>query len=370
MKLFYLKSIILFCLVTLCFSCKKSENLNENNTEMTGQDISVKNGMLVFRNSEVLKTTIRQVSGLSAKEYAQWVKTYPGFQSYKLAYHQAVDAFESIETIDGLSDFKEKYKNIVAITKDTSLTEVFASPVISNFVNKEGQFRVGDSLNILTNDKWILLTSSDRGKLSKALSLNKTDSVNGIYISDYRESETMGKHIENNREESFGSTNSIMSLVDPPVFPGQYPFKIGTPDYMRSSGVFFDQTYYNGDRDRRLFVKLIHDVYPTGGTEFNPTSTSIFSLYVHQESKKLFGWGANNTSFDVKIDYIVVGRSTAPTPSGYVYYNYGSNAPIWQRWDTKGPFTFTLFNGDGFSKALWGSMRIWTQGVPNNPTNI
>ncbi|MGK9117584.1 DUF4848 domain-containing protein [Olivibacter jilunii] len=367
MKFFYSKFALAVAISSMVFSCKKGETLQTNRVQ-SKEEIRVENGMLVFKNADVLKRTVQQISQLSPEEYANWVKKYPGFDSYKYAFNAAIDEFEKITSEKEFLQFKDKYKEIVHVTKDTSLIEKFASPVISSFVNKAGQFRVGDSLNVLTEDRWILLTSSDRGKLSKALSLNKTDSVNGIYISDYRKEKTLSP-IKSNKVEIAAPSNAIITAEpNPPYFAGQYLFKHSS-DYMRSSGVYFDQTYYNGDRDRRLIVKLIHDVYPTGGDDFRPTSTSIFSLYVNQESKKLFGWGANNTSFDVKIDYIVVGRLYY-VPSGYLYENYGSNGLNWQKGDTKGPYTFTLFNGHGYEKAMWGSMRIWSRGVPDNPTNI
>ncbi|GAA4784605.1 hypothetical protein GCM10023231_10410 [Olivibacter ginsenosidimutans] len=133
-----------------------------------------------------------------------------------------------------------------------------------------------------------------------------------------------------------------------------------------NGGVFFNETYYNDDNDRRLIIKLIHDLYPSDA--YNKSS-SIYSLYVNQESKKIFGWGANKTAFDVKIKYDVFEENVPPLQPGYTLL--GGSELDWQKGSTKGPYTFTLINVFGRNpKRFASSFRIWSQGVPNNPTTI
>ncbi|GAA4784598.1 hypothetical protein GCM10023231_10400 [Olivibacter ginsenosidimutans] len=85
-----------------------------------------------------------------------------------------------------MSEFETKYHEVVLITKDTSITEVFASPVISNFVNKDGQFKVGDSLNILTEDRWILVSPDNNNRIDYAKSFERTDSIKGVFVRSYK----------------------------------------------------------------------------------------------------------------------------------------------------------------------------------------
>ncbi|GAA4784591.1 hypothetical protein GCM10023231_10390 [Olivibacter ginsenosidimutans] len=86
MKFLNFKLVFILVIAAFCFSCKKNQSLEANDLDELNEDITVSNGMLVFKNSDVLKSTIRQISSFSPEQYKQWVKSHPGFDSYKVVF--------------------------------------------------------------------------------------------------------------------------------------------------------------------------------------------------------------------------------------------------------------------------------------------
>src|SRR5690606_6086978 len=115
---------IQFCLSGLffllfCVSCEKRSIREEQESEQAL--IRVEGDMLVFKDLPTFSHAVKSITRYSANEYKMWLDNYPNFKSYKLNYNAALDAFDSITSQKDFELFKEKYKQIVKITPDTSI---------------------------------------------------------------------------------------------------------------------------------------------------------------------------------------------------------------------------------------------------------
>jgi len=310
-----------------CVSCEKRSIREEQESEQAL--IRVEGDMLVFKDLPTFSHAVKSITRYSANEYKMWLDNYPNFKSYKLNYNAALDAFDSITSQKDFELFKEKYKQIVKITPDTSIREIFASPVISYFVNMRGRFMIGNSLNILTDNEWIAIDNPNESKIRTALTQKTTDSLKGIFVADYNKNKLL---LDEQNETLSNADLSSFHLDD-----SNYPY-VNLP-------VFYNRTKTVGTR--RLTVQFILDHYPQNVDPGNPSTYPVpstlynLTLMVNAEYKNLFGWHRNKTGHRVYIPGYSIGYWYGIP---YDSPQYITSSLIWEA-NAEGPFFLPMFSG-------------------------
>jgi hypothetical protein len=199
-KLLYL---LMFVFVGVT-SCQKEELIQKNEELNTiTQDVTVKDGILCFKNKEVYKNTIEMLSKMDRVTADSWEKS-KNFVSQRNIFDQIVDAewkllvepYEKMST-DELkkastpathSGLYEKClkSGVIKKVRYSDNTESYDYNLFSGFfakvVNEEGLCAIGDTIFQLTDVNVKMITNGDFSKINLLKKSNATDKVNNIAI--------------------------------------------------------------------------------------------------------------------------------------------------------------------------------------------
>lgn len=143
------------CAVAL-FSCTNESDVLSPNEKENLSDISVRNGMLVFKDKLIYESIERKLNGVSTSDKISFLDSI-GFKSQLYIMNEADQELESLcanENADvfnrGYKEFKRKYEKLFMFN---NIDNADLSPYcrleqldLSLFANNEGLFMIGDSL--------------------------------------------------------------------------------------------------------------------------------------------------------------------------------------------------------------------------------
>ena len=171
-----------FAISLLFTSCKKEEP-GINNTAAVS-DIMTRNGMLVFKDETVLKTTSNKLEKMTGEEVKEWEKSY-GFVSQKSIFENIVDAEYNLlmKPYENMTDEqlkrtappaqphsdlyytymnKELIKVINKGTEDESYDYSVCNPALASIINERGFVAVGMLPDAVPRKRFNALAQSSR----------------------------------------------------------------------------------------------------------------------------------------------------------------------------------------------------------------
>lgn len=136
-------AFIFLVIIGLSSSCKKENNSSEPN------DITVVNGVLKFKNQEVLEATTRFIMNSTQEQLDVWEKQFPSFVSSRTVFNRQNVEFDALKTETEFNLFIEKYSESLYLSSDSTLTNKINSPLLSAISNSDGEFYVGDEIRLI-----------------------------------------------------------------------------------------------------------------------------------------------------------------------------------------------------------------------------
>lgn len=303
------KLLLFSSIALLILSCSKEQP--SQRTNLNTEDVFVENGILTFKDSGVFNRITDRLMNMSQDELDNWEKSIGYTTSYRRAYYKVQQELESINSQEDFNKFLIKNQKIVTFSKDSSVIPYFESPFLLRIINLNGEFKIGDELNIITIDKRWITTKNKTVSRQEIQNILRTDESKGIYVDYLKKAPT-----------KTGKAASVTSMP-PPISYGILTEKLFTAS------------------KRRLFVKLHND--------YN-SNNSIGKIYYSmlQESKKIWGWDANNTNYhanslSIKTRYQSGPWLGVPTLPPYDTYVNTSISDV-NIYDYRGTIIITLFN--------------------------
>lgn len=156
------------------------ESLNLQFTDI--ENVRVVNGELHFTNPETYFDDVKKILKMNEIELNEW-ETSIGFRSLRSVINEAHDAAGELTSIDQISDWKEKYKDVVKI-QDSTVTDIIDHPFYQTIANRSGEYMIGDAYAKVFPDKIIMIKDGDRSRLAEAREMERSDSDKGILIID------------------------------------------------------------------------------------------------------------------------------------------------------------------------------------------
>lgn len=319
--------------------CKKEVQKANENFEQNIEEISVKNGLLIFRDSNVFRKYYAQILSKGGTKNDAWA---PNFVSYRTIYNKAQENFSKIENQEELNMFLFKNsKNILFNDKDKSLSPIYTNPALMSFINADGRFMIGNQLQILTSDAYITVDNPTPDRVNRALLMKKSDTKTGISIH---------KKLMSTSNQNLGKL-----LLNSTV-----------------NGMIHEVTYYNEDGKRRLFVQIFDEYDPTQGKNH-------MYLGLFQQKKGTFGGWSNNQT-DIYFDNLTFEATLQmPPPVLPNFTAFSGPTPLSYNWQN---VTGPVYYGLGFYSTNTGQFytyyysscflinfrgRFFSGGVPNAP---
>lgn len=284
-------------------------------------------GKLAFDGLEHFYSTMINLSTLPEEEYLDWTNDHPEFDSYKKKYWSKSTELVSIRDKGTLFDFLDNNRNILALSSDSTIVEVFGSDLMSYMVDTKGQVLLGDSVGVLTDKSLVVLSKSKYEGYNGSVSNRHETYANekDVKIFEFVKSEL------NNNSQIPQSINASVENAPSSLYP---------------TWTFFDKTYT--DDKRRLHVQFEMANMGTNGW--------IFTVKTKSQLKGLFGiWSANNTNhhFDFKDNNLPAGiNGDGPTTFTTTYNEVKEVNMIVGR-----SFLAFQYYFNGYAK-------IWSRGVP------
>ena len=197
------KIVLLTISFLIVFSCEKNE-ISDNHQKLKLQDnIETINGVLIFKNSTILKQTLNVVLKMSFEEYNSWTREN-NFISLQLIYHDIIKAEEIIdEPYESLSElerlnidpppehselyFKYLDEGLIKEVTDKEDGSIYyelnsSCPSLSPILNQQGIYVVGDTIIQCTSNsvkEWI---NGDVNNLDKLIKTEKLTEDIKIWI--------------------------------------------------------------------------------------------------------------------------------------------------------------------------------------------
>ncbi|SDM53918.1 hypothetical protein [Pedobacter antarcticus] len=326
--------ILVFLSALLCFfisSCKKDQLLLPSRSQVElVPDVTIEDGYLKFKNDRVFDSLSTLLMKRPGSEITDFVDGVEEFKSYGAVFLNLDREYESVNSDKSFAEFQNKYKNLVNISGDSSLTYRFGTPLSSKFINLRGEVRVGEYMIVYTKDNRIISYKGVRKTEEELLKIQKSDSLSNVYV----------QRISNKSQ----AKNISMASGDEII-----------------TSLIKSELYYNGDKKRRLFVECWVEDYRVGG--FN-TSTKIY-ITSKQELKKTFGgWRTNETNYSFRDVNFNLGIFRIPEerPKSFKYTlaNYSVN-------NVYGPILIDMGTYLGSGVGVQGFGNFTSGGVPNTP---
>lgn len=333
-----LKNVFYVAFVALVYmtSCKKDQSLVQN--ENTKDPVSLKNGMLVFRDTLAFHdyySKLLRANGINSNALVQ------NFVSYKAIFDKAQEEFSNISTQTDLDSFlKKNSNNIIYNRRDSSLLPKYSTSTLMSFINSNGQFMIGNQLQLITSRDYITIDNPTSSKIESVLTNLKSNVDKGIVVRSKIMSTNAGQ--------------SVMSVQNPvPI------------------GLLNEATFYNEDGKRRLFVQTWNEYIPS----YNKVHLVVAMF---QQKKGTFGGWSNNET-DLYFNNLTAFGTFFLGPPYLPTMPYGIPSPLAYTWqNTTGPVYYELplveYNG-GTVHPLYNNLfniniqgHFFSGGVPNTVT--
>lgn len=338
----FLVSLLVLFQVSL-LSCKQ-EGLSEPEVKFGEQleDIKVENGSLSFKDDSVFKKVADYVLQSNQNELDHWEEGLVGFVSYRKTFNSIESRFGELQSSSDFEKFKAAYGSLVSINPDTSISYKFGTPLLAAISNKNGEFRIGQRGYLITEEgRLISYPISLKHKVSNIRSFAASDTVLDIQVRSYKM-----------RSSGKGAT------ISSDLWNSYY-------------GMVKQELRVNNSNNRRLYIEVWRECIPFSGK----MSVDYFNYYVRllQQSKKIWGWDANNTDYyitnaSLRVQYIneYWGIPTMWNLETVPKLNIYSTPADFVKQDTKGHQTIGLYSGYNYGSFIDFSALIYTGGVPNN----
>lgn len=338
----FIVSLLVLFQVSLV-SCKQ-EGLSEPEMKSEEQleDIKVENGYLSFKDDSVFKAALNRILKSDQNELDRWEEGLAGFVSYRKTFNSIESKFGELQNSRDLEKFKMAYESVVSFNPDTSISYKFGTPLLAAISNNNGEFRVGQREYLITQEgRLISYPTSIKQKVSNIRDYAVSDSALDIQVRSYN-------------MQSTGKGATISSDL-----------------WSSSNGMVKQELRVNNSNNRRLYIEIWRECIPSS----NKMSLDYFNYYVRllQQSKKIWGWDANNTDYyitnaSLRVQYIneywgiptIWNLQTVPKLN-----NYFTPADFVKN-DTKGHQMIGLYSGYNYGSFIDFSALIYTGGVPNN----
>gem|GEM_PF-4230948 len=237
--------------------------------------------------------------------------------------------------------FKSDYGTSVLINADTSISYKFGTPLLAIFTNKEGEFRIGNKMYLITEDNKLIsfpieLKASSHSVRKSTIS----DKANGIEVRYYK-------------AEKASKNPSVSSALWEPF-----------------NGIVKQELRYSGSR--RLYIEIWRECIPSSD---HPNDPDYFNYYLKllQQSKKIWGWDANNTNYHMtdgrfKYQYAITtwGVPTVYTLETVPKETVNTMLEEYNNYDIRGAVYIGLFSGYNFGSFIGINALISSGGVPHN----
>lgn len=324
------KNFILVSLsALLCFfisSCKKDQLLLSSKSQIElVPDVTIEDDYLKFKNDRVFDSLSTLLMKRPGSTIGDFVDGVAGFKSYGDIFLALEHEYESVNDNDSFNKFRNKYKSLVGISGDSSLTYKFGTPLSSKFVNLGGEVKVGDHMIVYTKDSRIISYKGARKTEDELRAIKYTDSLNGISVQN--------------------------------VAVGNWTSKLIAVANQATTSLVASALYYNGDGKRRLLVECWVESY------VSPNRTRVY-VTSKQELKKTFGgWRTNETNYsfnNVKFNSITLTPPSYPVHHEFILNNYSIN-------NVYGPILIDMGINTGFDVSGLGFGNFTSGGVPNAP---
>jgi hypothetical protein len=193
-----MKKIIYFSYLFLFLGtvgCKKDVNISseesdsvemrsEGNPNLKFNDLGVKshveNGILVFESAEDLDKLTNFLGKATKSEIEKWENSLVGFNSVTKNY---LNVRKSLSEMGDLDSLKIAYQGKVIIKDDGTVFPVIENGTIfGRIITEKGLYKVGSSLVKYVDGLVISIPDGDENKLAQAISSQKQDTKNGVYI--------------------------------------------------------------------------------------------------------------------------------------------------------------------------------------------
>jgi hypothetical protein len=275
--------LLIFIVGVSFFSSCSKEDVNLNEIINTENQISVKDGMLVFKDQQVYQKTIESLSGLSREALNNWEGSFEEFQSQRFIFEKAVDEdYQFIGELerqleDGIiseADFtnpEEVFAPYVELNKDLfaftgeggfSLKVAYYSPQIEYFLNRDGLVQIGDSIYQYKEGYMRIITDGD---------LSKVESLDSHFVST--ENITVAKLYR----EVIDSESSR------------------TSDYWTDRTFVCDCAGYSSGGGQRVRGNLFMQLWVYDYGSYKTSAPYVYYRAINEEHK-FFGWRTKRTS--------------------------------------------------------------------------
>lgn len=321
----WILAVLMMTLASLT-ACKKNENVDSSDVRLV-DELSVKNGMLVFRDTTVFR---RYFEKLLKNE--KLILPTMNFVSYQTAFENMQKEFSDVASEAELKSFLLKFQEKVVFNSDSSISPIFINPLVHSIINTEGQFMIGNKLQLFTKSAYIEIEDPNPSKINNAIS---------------------------NR-----STSSKVQVGIPTV------------KAIQATGRINQTIHYNNDNNRRLFIQTFNEAVPGSSTE-----EKRLYIKLYQERKGTFGsWSGNTT--DIYINNLVYNGNVEtgfPFTTFVSYVSYPNNTYAYQSasWSNVSTIYYDLALYNGFSTPFYYFRNLHSitlsgsfvsGGVPSAPT--
>ena len=274
--------IILGVALTIFNGCQKEEltfNVpDEELQEIISPEVFVENDYLAFKNMEAVDSVVSLLSLMSENEKEVW-ETQMGVKSARAKFQELYGLYDKLSSEQELLSFKKEYEKDLKFEGNNpfewSVDYPYATKYFLPVLNKDGIYKVGNSIIKYTTDDQIIILDGDIEKLNN---LDKfIDNENVVYLSS--------------KLKSNGDTRLYLDdFEDDNLDPNRY-----------------DMWSYSASGTRRLRNQLIWDTY------YYNEGVNIYSgwkLLFHQKGeKKVLGiWKQYKTVYGTQDIYVQVGN--------------------------------------------------------------
>jgi hypothetical protein len=323
--------LILLLLGTISISsCKKDSDIGNADEKKLSDAVAIENGYLKFRDQKAFDSLVNIL--VKPENFNSKPKELQNFKSYRDVYLEIAKEYQKVNNIQAFNEFRDKYKEIVDIRPDSSLAYKFRTPLSALFTNLNGEVKIGNITTVYTKDQRMISYSGNHKSEIQVNSISRTDSTNGIFVSNI-------------------STKATI--------PGSQ----ASTEAETTTSVVKSELYYNEDNKRRLFVDLWVESTPV-----SESNGSSFRYYFssRQELKRTFGgWRTNETDYYFNnLNYNFFGFF--PPLADPERYNY--NLPNYSIGNATGPIIIDLGVKRGTANGIFGTGRFFSGGVPNAPS--
>lgn len=140
------KIIYLIIVIAITYSCQKASTDEvpvKNNSVTSAQNVTVKDGRLIFKNKTDFNATVKMLFD-NQKSIKDFESQFPGFTSNKQAFERIDSLF--LTSINYNYDLMSNYAIVLETPEGKSLERVIDIHLLAYLFNEEGILQIGDSI--------------------------------------------------------------------------------------------------------------------------------------------------------------------------------------------------------------------------------